>query len=1200
MLSNEMIFLSSSVEPLVDRLASSIADEIAAADSPLHAPSVVVPNRHIERWLRLRLAERDGVSMNLRFPFLATALLEALRDRLPADLATRRPSSRSEVEEAVLATLIAPGGATGPFAAYLDGGGGEGRGRRLWDLASRLADRFLDYAERSSTLLCEWRRDAAEAHATRAESPMEAAERAIFRRIESHLLLPGDLLERAIHSSLPPSHPRPVLHLFLPPVDSSVFSLEIKTMRNLIDLRFFMLEAQPADPVAAEWSSATIEVLRRLRSAGLREERLASGRDGKTALAALQRVLSGASGKGARPRRRSAPSLPPRPAKASPDDATIRIVEAPSRWREVEAAYRYFVRRLDEDRTLRPCEIALLAPEIAEYRPIIEAIFTAGDHRIPVAFLSARSAGESLIGRGLLDLLAAVGGTLRRDEIGRIIRNPCFAAATGLANAEIEEMADWIAELGIHRAADAAQTEALGWRPDETFTWRWGLRRLGLGRVLEAPRPNGSVESLRDWRGLVPRASIRSAGDSLLSDGGAILEALITDLRGIASRRATFADWGEAAARLIERWLDAPEDRPEEAYVRAALLRGLRSGGAFDEAATAIAGAPIPIGLDLARPWIESRLVEIPVESGAPFIAGLAASSIRHLHGLPFRVAWVLGLSEENHPGRNQRDPIDLLSSGAAGAPPIDRNAMDRAAFLDLLLSTRDRLVLSWVGRDLQRDRRHYPSPLITDLRHLAPAAAGRDEALPVAILPLDGGSARHLEAGAAPTPSDAERFPDLFAIPDRVDLALARLRAGLAEAPSQAASSAPVPTACAGDRTISARVLRAYIRNPAEGALRFHLGLGSDDDEDPIGRGEEPFRLDPLSASIFIRAFLDDEIRRIAAGSDETDSPFDKAEMSMAREAAGPPYARLENARLENAGSKGERPRRPPCAYPSGNAPRDRFLARFRHLSLRGEAPTGAFADAEAARLWNNVAPVLDALRRDPRLRAWEFLGDLVAGTPPAEARDPFIIPPLDIGVTAPDGGRVLVEGILPLVFRERDGDGLISIMATNAAAPKKLAEVDRLLDPAFLFLAIQASADPPPALERFRVERLEIIGAYRETTRSARIRSNPAAIAYLRAILTDLVADRGLDLLPFEAAAGLVKTLAKAAAGDEAERAEAEAALLDEIEKDADRVEERYRPLEIARSAIPKNALDLAIRRVLPLAEFIDLTGDEEEDAP
>ena len=88
------LYLGSDPCILADRLADDLDRQ--AKEGDFFKPTfIVVPNRYLKKWLRLRLARRLDVAINLDFQYLEDALWNLLRRVDPAPEAAR-PDSINE------------------------------------------------------------------------------------------------------------------------------------------------------------------------------------------------------------------------------------------------------------------------------------------------------------------------------------------------------------------------------------------------------------------------------------------------------------------------------------------------------------------------------------------------------------------------------------------------------------------------------------------------------------------------------------------------------------------------------------------------------------------------------------------------------------------------------------------------------------------------------------------------------------------------------------------------------------------------------------------------------------------------------------------------------------------------------------------------------------------------------------------------
>src|SRR5439155_2089744 len=110
-----------------------------------------------------------------------------------------------------------------------------------------------------------------------------------------------------------------------------------------------------------------------------------------------------------------------------------------------------------------------------------------------------------------------------------------------------------------------------------------------------------------------------------------------------------------------------------------------------------------------------AALGELTLRAGGWLGEGVAVSTLLPMRALPFRAVFVLGLGEGEFPAANRRDALDLRAAGRrpGDVTPAER---DRYLFLETLLSARERLVLSYVGRDERTGEELRPSSVVQEL----------------------------------------------------------------------------------------------------------------------------------------------------------------------------------------------------------------------------------------------------------------------------------------------------------------------------------------------------------------------------------------------------------------------------------------------------------------------------------------------------
>ena len=124
--------------------------------SPLATDSVLVPNIGLGRWLKMHIAERDGISANISTALPAPFFWQLVADGLPGDRPDSSAYRRENLRWHLYALLPSLAKEVPEVGNYLTGTSLE---LRRWQLAERLADLFDQYLiyRREMLLGCERR-----------------------------------------------------------------------------------------------------------------------------------------------------------------------------------------------------------------------------------------------------------------------------------------------------------------------------------------------------------------------------------------------------------------------------------------------------------------------------------------------------------------------------------------------------------------------------------------------------------------------------------------------------------------------------------------------------------------------------------------------------------------------------------------------------------------------------------------------------------------------------------------------------------------------------------------------------------------------------------------------------------------------------------------------------------------------------------
>ncbi len=849
---------------------------------PLAPARVVVPSQGMGRWLTLLLARRQGIAMHVELHLPARFVWDLTRQALgelptqsafnPATLAWRLYDWLCEDAHLARAPRL---------ARYLDGGDD----RRRLALAARIADVFDQYLLYRDDWLAAWERGerlglgddedwqallwrelTADGHPHRARLLGE-----LLARLHDDAPLPG-LPERLLVfgiNSLPPHHLR-VLEGLARHTRVVLFALNPsrEAWGDIRDIRELAREDLGAVPGAGadDWYLDVGHPL--LASLGKQ------GRDFFDALFALvageggqdtglyaddaglrdDSLLHGLQNDILRLRTRA----PDERLALREDDRSLEVHVCHSPLREVEVLHDQLLARFAADPTLSPDQVVVLTPDIERYAPYIEAVFAGREGAagratpaIPYSLADRSLRAELPLVDAFVALLGLPDSRFAAEELLAWLEHPALAARAGIEADDLPLLREWLREAGVRWGRDAEHRVRLGLPGDEAFGWRQGLDRLLLG-FAAPPRLAGERPPLLG--GTWPLDALEGARAQLLGR----LAAFVQRLAGLAAdlaRPRPLAEWADALQELLDLLFD------EREAGETLLLLSQACATLRDHAQAS--GIRRPLDLALVRQHLMGVLEQGSGVGG--FLTGAVTfCTMVPMRSLPFRQVCLLGLDDGAFPRRTPAAGFDLMARHPRRGDRA-RRLDDRYLLLETLLSARDGLYLSYVGRDPRDNAPLPPSVLVSEL-------------LESIDLTAEAGSARASQRVTVAHPLQPFA-PGNFAGDARRGFAAPWHRAAERLAAPPAAPDAPFDVTLPepeGDwLTLEPARLVQCFRHPARFLLEQRLGLRLPDREEALA-GDEPFEVERaalnglrrLALEAAERGWSEADERRLAAAS--------------------------------------------------------------------------------------------------------------------------------------------------------------------------------------------------------------------------------------------------------------------------------------------------------------------------------------------
>lgn len=393
-------------------------------------------------------------------------------------------------------------------------------------------------------------------------------------------------------------------------------------------------------------------------------------------------------------------------------DRSLQFTIAHSPQREVEILHDQllasFAAAKANGTELNPKDILVMTPNIDQYAPHINAVFgryaLLGEHKdprfLPFHITDQARRGQNTLLIALEQLLNATEARFTVSELTDLLDTPAIRKQFGFAEEDIAQLRHWIIGANIRWGLDAEHRASLGLPKLANNTWLSGIQRMLLGYA------SGEAEA---WQNIQPYDEVSGLSAALVGQ----LSLLLDELQQLHAQLSTphdISQWPLLLSDLCVTFFAAESDADTWALTNIEMqLEHLQNtwqqGGLTDET----------LPLEVVREELLAGLDEPTLSQR--FLAGsINFATLMPMRALPFKQIWLLGMNDNDYPRPQQYVDFDLMANDYR---PGDRSRRedDRYLFLEALLSAREKLVISWVGKSIRNNDDMPPSVLVNQLR---------------------------------------------------------------------------------------------------------------------------------------------------------------------------------------------------------------------------------------------------------------------------------------------------------------------------------------------------------------------------------------------------------------------------------------------------------------------------------------------------
>ncbi|ASM49634.1 exodeoxyribonuclease V gamma subunit [Pseudoalteromonas espejiana DSM 9414] len=386
----------------------------------------------------------------------------------------------------------------------------------------------------------------------------------------------------------------------------------------------------------------------------------------------------------------------------SENDTSITLSDCHTPLREVERLHDYLLNLFNQNPALTPKDIIVMMPDVGTYSPYIEAVFGGAQNTsrfIPYALADLAIEQEKPVLSSFASLANLPFSRFGVSDILDLLQVTQIAEKFGLEAHEYEQIQYWLERVGVKWGINAEHKSSFDLPAIDLNTWQHGLNRLLLGiaqrdeqcpfnGIYSADEVEGmaleTLNKLVHFIDVLQTYKEHLTPDDTLSNKAAILSELI----GALYHNDGDESWD---LLILQKVLEELQKHDENGDYSQAVSQRIVSY--------------------LIKQGIQEKGV------GQRFLVGqVNFCTLMPMRAVPFKVVCMLGLNDADYPRTVQPIGFDLVPYSKKQKGDRSRKLDDRYLFLEALLSARENLYMSYIGRSCFDNQPRMPSTLVSEL----------------------------------------------------------------------------------------------------------------------------------------------------------------------------------------------------------------------------------------------------------------------------------------------------------------------------------------------------------------------------------------------------------------------------------------------------------------------------------------------------
>lgn len=693
--SNIQLYLSNHLENLADALIEKIRSELGNPLAPNH---ILVQSRGMARWLNLRIADRTGIQMNIKYLFPRAFIDQLLSGLLEIDpIPDCAPYSQNGLFWRIYKQLPdwADNSNDKNLKQYLKSDQPKSTYLRKYQLALKLAGLMDQLQIYRGDVLNKWSKTDLNRHWKSLIWKDLAADHSHFPGLVDEW---NNRLDTA--ETRPPTWPDSIHVIGISTLPAVYLDL-LKKASKWVPVSLYLTQPSPlywGDQLSRKKQINDTDNVSFCESHPLLGNLGIQGQQFLNQLIDIGVFASESSEYFAPPSNNKLlgqlkedlyylKAPPNKKAEVITEGLEIHVCHNPKR--EIEVLKDSLLSCFEADSDLTPDQVIVMAPNIEDYSSTIRSVFGIFENEdqncLPYSLTDQSTLSSSPEAKILLGYFNLLEGRCSTNDVISFLGMPLVSERFGITKDDWETLVTWIKDTGIRWGINRDHRKAISGSAFDEFSWTQGIDRLLAGLMIHR-------EASSEWDSLPPYEHLEGGSTQLLNR---FLE-FSNSLEQRQAQQSTIqrtTRWISFTRTLLQFLFNPTSGEIGSSQELFNLLETLRN-----EALAQDADEPMPLNVFIKL--LEDRLSK-DYSAGGFFSGKITFCSLKPMRNIPAKIIALIGMEEGAFPRVDPKNEFTTLSDGSRLGDPSTR-VDDRYLFLESILAAQDLFYLSYSGIDPQ------------------------------------------------------------------------------------------------------------------------------------------------------------------------------------------------------------------------------------------------------------------------------------------------------------------------------------------------------------------------------------------------------------------------------------------------------------------------------------------------------------------